>query len=143
MAQAKAEPGTSYKYYDRKTGEVASRRVPLEGSLRRAVERNELFLQYQPIADVRTGAILATEALVRWRRPEFGLMSPDKFIRIADETGLIISNGEWVLREACLQTRSWQDLGFRGLGIPVNVSAVQFAQTQLLTRIKNALIYII
>ncbi|MBI3529219.1 MAG: GGDEF domain-containing response regulator [Betaproteobacteria bacterium] len=141
MSEAKAETGTSYKYYDRKTVELASCRVALEGSLRRAVERNELFLQYQPIADVRTGAILATEALVRWRHPEFGFMSPDKFIPIADETGLIISIGEWVLREACRQTRAWHDLGFRGLGISVNVSAVQFAQTQLLTQIKNALNY--
>ena len=141
MSQAKALPGISYKYYDRKTVEVASRRVALEVSLRRAVERNELFLQYQPIADVRTGAILATEALVRWRHPEFGLMSPDKFIPIADETGLIISIGEWVLREACCQTRVWHDQGFSGLGISVNVSAVQFAQAQLLTQIKNTLIY--
>ncbi len=141
MSQAKAEPGTSYKYYDRKTVETASRRVALEGALRRAVERGELFLQYQPIADVMTGAILATEALVRWKHPEFGLMSPDKFIPIADETGLIISIGEWVLSEACRQTRSWQDLGFRNLGISVNVSAVQFAQTRLLTQIKNVLKY--
>ncbi len=141
MSQAKGEPGTSYRYYDRKTVEVSSRRVALEGSLRRAVERNELFLQYQPIADVRTGAILATEALVRWRHPEFGLMSPDKFIPIADETGLIISIGEWVLREACRQTCAWHKQGFHGLGISVNVSAVQFAQTQLLTQIKNTLDY--
>jgi diguanylate cyclase (GGDEF)-like protein len=141
MSQAKSEPGTSYRYYDRKTVEVTSRRVALEGSLRRAVERNELFLQYQPIADVRTGAIVATEALLRWNHPEFGLMSPDKFIPIADETGLIISIGEWVLREACRQTCAWHDQGFRGLGISVNVSAVQFAQTQLLTQIKNTLDY--
>jgi diguanylate cyclase (GGDEF)-like protein len=141
MSQAKAEPGTSYKYYDRKTVEVTSRRVALEASLRRAVERNELFLQYQPIADIRTGAILATEALVRWRHPDFGIMSPDKFIPIADETGLIIAIGEWVLREACRQTRAWHDLGFPNLGISVNVSAVQFAQTQLLTQIKDTLIY--
>jgi len=141
MSQAKAEPGISYKYYDRKTAEIASHRVALEGALRRAMERNELFLQYQPIADVFTGAILATEALVRWKHPEFGLMSPDKFIPIADETGLIISIGEWVLREACRQTRHWQDLGFRNLGLSVNVSAVQFAQTRLLTQIKNSLEY--
>ncbi len=141
MSQAKAEPGTSYKYYDRKTVEVATHRVALEGALRRAVERGELFLQYQPIADVRTGAILATEALVRWRHPEFGLMSPDKFIPIADETGLIISIGEWVLREACRQTRDWQNLGFSNLGISVNVSAVQFAQTLLLAQIKDTLKY--
>lgn len=141
MSQAKSEPGTSYKYYDRKTVEMASHRVALEGALRRAVERGELFLQYQPIADVRTGAILATEALVRWKHPEFGIMSPDKFIPIADETGLIIPIGEWVLGEACRQTRAWQDLGFRGLGISVNVSAVQFAQTRLLSQIKNTLKY--
>ena len=141
MCQAKAEPGTSYKYYDRKTVEVAAHRVAIEGSLRHAVERGELFLQYQPIADVRTGAILATEALVRWKHPEFGLLSPDKFIPIADETGLIISIGEWVLKEACRQTRKWQDQGFRNLGISVNVSAVQFAQTRLLTQIKDTLKY--
>ncbi|HVY08440.1 MAG TPA: GGDEF domain-containing response regulator [Burkholderiales bacterium] len=141
MSQAKGEPGTSWRYHDKKAVEVAAHRVSLEGALRRAIERGELFLQYQPIADVRTGGILAMEALVRWKHPEFGLMSPDKFIPIADETGLIISIGEWVLREACRQTRAWQEQGFRDLGISVNVSAVQFAQTRLLTQIKDTLEY--
>lgn len=141
MSQAKGEPGTSWRYYDPKTLQVAAQRVSLEGALRRAVDRGELFLQYQPIADVRTGGIIAMEALLRWKHPEFGLLAPDKFIPIADETGLIIPIGEWVLREACRQTRVWQEQGFRDLGVSVNVSAVQFAQTKLLSQIKEALKY--
>jgi diguanylate cyclase (GGDEF)-like protein len=141
MSEAKGEPGTSWRYYDPKTLQVAAQRVSLEGALRRAVDRGELFLQYQPIADVRTGRIIATEALLRWKHPEFGLLPPDRFIPIADETGLIIPIGEWVLREACRQTRVWQEQGFRDLGVSVNVSAVQFAQTKLLSHVKEALNY--
>ncbi|MEO8006254.1 MAG: GGDEF domain-containing response regulator [Betaproteobacteria bacterium] len=141
MSEAKGEPGTSWRYYDPKTLQVAAQRVSLEGALRRAVDRGELFLHYQPIADVRTGRIIAMEALLRWKHPEFGLLAPDKFIPIADETGLIIPIGEWVLREACRQTRVWQEEGFRDLGVSVNVSAVQFAQTKLLSQIKEALKY--
>jgi len=139
MAQAKREPGTSYRYYDRKTVEVASQRVVLEAALRRALERRELFLNYQPIADVQSGRILGTEALVRWRHPENGVVPPDRFIPIADESGLIISIGEWVLNEACAQTRAWHNMGHRNLGISVNVSAVQFAQSQLLGQVRTAL----
>lgn len=141
MSEAKGEPGTSWRYYDPKTLQVAAQRVSLEGALRRAVDRGELFLNYQPIADVRSGKIIAMEALLRWKHPEYGLLPPDKFIPIADETGLIIPIGEWVLREACRQTRIWQEQGFRDLGVSVNVSAVQFAQTKLLSQIKEALKY--
>ena len=139
MTLAKAESGTSYCYHDQKTADVANRRVVLEAALRRAIERKELFLHYQPISDVRSGRIIGTEALVRWRHPEFGIVTPDKFIPIADESGLIISIGEWVLKEACTQTRIWHDMGHLDLGIAVNVSAVQFAQAQLLAQIKNTL----
>jgi len=139
MAQAKREPGTSYRYYDRKTVEVASQRVVLEAALRRAVERRELFLNFQPIADVQSGKIVGTEALVRWRHPENGVIPPDRFIPIADESGLIIPIGEWVLNEACSQTKAWHNMGFRDLCVSVNVSAVQFAQAQLLGQVKMAL----
>jgi diguanylate cyclase (GGDEF)-like protein len=139
MAQAKREPGTAWRYYDRKTVEVASQRVVLEAALRRAVERRELFLNFQPIADVKTGRIVGTEALVRWRHPENGVIPPDRFIPIADESGLIIQIGEWVMNEACKQTKAWHDMGFGELCISVNVSAVQFAQTQLLGQVRNAL----
>lgn len=139
MALAKRQWGSAYRYYDRETGNLASRRVVLEASLRRAVEHGELFLDYQPIADVQSGSIVGAEALVRWRHPEFGVIPPDQFIPIADESGLIIQVGEWVLREACRQTRYWHDAGFDGLSVSVNVSAVQFAQPQLLMQVKNAL----
>jgi diguanylate cyclase (GGDEF)-like protein len=139
MAQAKREPGTSYRYYDRKTVEVASQRVVLEAALRRAIERHELFLNFQPIGDVQTGRIVGTEALVRWRHPENGVIPPDRFIPIADESGLIIPIGEWVMNEACAQTKVWHNMGFRDLCISVNVSAVQFAQAQLLGQVKTAL----
>lgn len=139
MAQAKREPGTAWRYYDRKTVEVASQRVVLEAALRRAVERRELFLNFQPIADVKSGRIVGTEALVRWRHPETGVIPPDRFIPIADESGLIIQIGEWVMNEACKQTKAWHDMGFGDLCISVNVSAVQFAQAQLLGQVRNAL----
>ncbi|MEQ1881527.1 MAG: EAL domain-containing protein, partial [Burkholderiales bacterium] len=139
MTFAKSEPGTSYRYNDRSTAETTNRRVSLEAALRRAIERKELFLNFQPIAELGSGRIIGTEALVRWRHPELGVVAPDRFIPIADETGLIIPIGEWVLREACVQTRAWQKMGFRDLGIAVNVSAVQFAQTRLLTQVKNIL----
>jgi diguanylate cyclase len=139
MSQAKKDPGTSFRYHDQKIAEFAARRLALEAALRRAIERNELLLDYQPIADVHSGRIVGTEALARWRHPELGIVSPDKFIPIADETGLIIPIGAWVLREACNQTRRWHDSGYRELGISVNVSAVQFAQSQLLLQVKEAL----
>jgi diguanylate cyclase len=139
MTLAKSETGTSYRYNDRSTAEITNRRVGLEAALRRAIERKELFLNFQPIAELGSGRIIGTEALVRWRHPEFGVVAPDRFIPIADETGLIIPIGEWVLREACAQTRAWQKMGFRDLGIAVNVSAVQFAQTRLLAQVKNIL----
>jgi len=139
MAQAKREPGTNHRYYDRKTVEIASQRVVLEAALRRAVERRELFLNFQPIADVQTGRIVGTEALVRWRHPESGVIPPDRFIPIADESGLIIPIGEWVMNEACSQTKAWHNMGFRDLCISVNVSAVQFAQAQLLGQVRTAL----
>lgn len=138
-SQAKRKVGTSHTYYDNAMGVDASRRLRLEATLRRAVEHAELFLEYQPIADMRTGNVVGTEALVRWRHPDFGILAPDRFIPIADETGLIIQLGEWVLREACSRTRQWNESGYSKLGISVNVSAVQFAQPQLLGQVRLAL----
>lgn len=129
----------NYKYYVKEMGEAASRRLVLETSLRRAVERGELLLQYQPIVDLKTGNVTGAEALVRWNHPQFGLLAPDKFIPLADETGLIIEIGEWVLRRACMQTRSWHDAGFHPLSISVNVSAVQLGQPQLLNHVAGVL----
>jgi len=129
----------NYKYYIKEMGQVSSRRLVLETSLRRAVERGELLLQYQPVVDLNTGTITGAEALVRWNHPEFGMLAPDKFIPLADETGLIIEIGEWVLHQACGQAKAWHDMGLCSMSISVNVSAVQLGQPQLLNHVANVL----
>ena len=103
-------------------------RLTLENSLRPALEKKQLFLVYQPQMDLATGKIIGLEALLRWQHPELGLVPPDKFIRIAENSGLILPIGEWVLRTACSQARKWQDEGFPAVRVAVNVSAVQFRQ---------------
>jgi EAL domain-containing protein (putative c-di-GMP-specific phosphodiesterase class I) len=100
----------------------------LESSLRLALDKKELFLVYQPQMDIGTGRITGLEALLRWQHPELGLVPPDKFIRIAENSGLIMSIGEWVLRTACSQARKWQEEGLPAVPVAVNVSAVQFRQ---------------
>ena len=139
MSLAKKLWRNNYKYYVKEMGEATSRRLVLETSLRRAVERGELLLQYQPVMDMKSGNFTGAEALVRWNHPEFGVLSPDKFIPLADETGLIIEIGEWVLHQACMQTKSWHDMGFFPMSISVNVSAVQLGQPQLLNHVANVL----
>lgn len=129
----------NYQYYVKELGEASSRRLALETSLRRAVERGELFLQYQPIADLKTGTFTGAEALVRWNHPQFGVLAPGDFIPLADETGLIIEIGEWVLHQACMQAKSWHDVGLYPMTISVNVSAVQLGQTQLLNQVADVL----
>jgi diguanylate cyclase (GGDEF)-like protein/PAS domain S-box-containing protein len=106
----------------------AVERLSLENSLRLALGKKELFLVYQPQMDVATGRINGLEALLRWQHPDLGLVPPDKFIRIAENSGLIVPIGEWVLRTACAQARKWQDDGLPAISVAVNVSAVQFRQ---------------
>ena len=105
---------------------VAAEHVELEVGLRRALDRGELLLQYQPQLSLREGRISGVEALIRWRHPERGLVPPAKFIPLAEETGLIVPIGEWVLRSACAQARAWQQAGLPPIQIAVNVSARQF-----------------
>src|SRR5271170_7326478 len=104
-----------------------SPRIELEADLARALERGELFLDYQPQVDARTGRVAAVEALLRWRHPRRGLISPAVFIPSAERTGLIVPIGEWVLRTACGQSRSWQDAGLAPVRMAVNLSARQFS----------------
>jgi EAL domain-containing protein (putative c-di-GMP-specific phosphodiesterase class I) len=100
--------------------------LSLERSLRRAVERGELRLHYQPQYDVSNRRIVGVEALIRWQHPDFGLIPPGRFMPFAEETGLILPVGEWVLHEACRQGRAWQSQGLAPLRVAVNISALQF-----------------
>ncbi len=117
----------------------ALERMSLKTHLHHAIERDELVLHYQPRIDIAGGRTLGMEALVRWRHPELGLVSPAKFIPIAEATGLIVPLGEWVLREACEQNRRWQERGFAPIKVSVNLSPVQFRQPDLFETVVRAL----
>ena len=140
MYQAKALGKGRAEVFRPRMREDASEREALETLLHGAVERDELRVQYQPIVAMETGRIAGTEALVRWDSPERGTLMPGDFIALAEETGLIVPIGRWVLQEACRQTRAWQDLRGRGdLSISVNLSARQFQHPALRSDILAAL----
>ena len=131
MVHAKQQGGDQYQYYTVAYNIGSSDRLALQTTLRYALERGELQLYYQPQVNLQTGQIVGAEALLRWHHPERGLVSPDKFIPLAEETGLIISIGEWVLHTACKQTKAWQTAGFSSLRVAVNLSSRQFSQIDL------------
>lgn len=131
MYHAKKMGRAHYQFFAPEMNAAAGERLLLEQQLRRALENNEFELHYQPMIDVASDTVVAMEALVRWRSPERGLVSPGEFIPVAEETGLIIPLGAWVLRAACLQNRSWQLAGLPHLRVAVNLSACQFRQKDL------------
>ena len=114
-------------------------RLMLETSLRRALERNELLLYYQPKQDLSRGGISGVEALLRWHHPDLGLLQPSRFIPLAEETGLIVPIGKWVLETACAQNMAWQRQGLPAIRISVNLSPRQFADPNLLNDVRAAL----
>ncbi len=132
MYQAKENGRQSYQFFEHAMNVRAVERQSIEENLRRALERNEFMLHYQPKIDLRTGAIMGAEALIRWEHPTRGLVSPAQFIAIAEDCGLILPIGEWVLREACTQARAWVDAGLPGMRMAVNVSAMQFQNEKFL-----------
>jgi EAL domain-containing protein (putative c-di-GMP-specific phosphodiesterase class I) len=111
--------------------ELATSRLALESNLRRAIQNEEFLVHYQPRVSVDSLAITGVEALVRWQHPHLGLISPSEFIPLAEDTGLIVPIGEWVLRTACLQGKRWRDQGFAPVLIAVNISARQFHDQDL------------
>jgi EAL domain-containing protein (putative c-di-GMP-specific phosphodiesterase class I) len=126
-------------YYSPAMNAKAFERLTLETGLRRALERDELIVHYQPRIDIASGRTVGFEALVRWRHPEFGLVSPAQFIPLAEETGLIVPIGAWILEQACRQTRRWQEAGLPQVRIAVNLSSVQFRQPDLFETVQGAL----
>jgi EAL domain-containing protein (putative c-di-GMP-specific phosphodiesterase class I) len=139
MYQAKQRGRKTYEFFSRDMNAHALERLTLENQLRRAVERNEFVLYYQPRVEVTSGRIIGAEALVRWKHPEHGIVSPAKFIPIAEETGLIVEIGQWVLREACAQIQGWMQQGLPSLVISVNVSSAQFKQRKVWHAVRGAL----
>ena len=120
------ERGNSYQFYSREMNETLSQKRELETGLRKALENGEFELHYQPKVDLQTGRLIGMEALLRWRHPEKGVISPSEFIPVAEETGWIVPIGEWALRKACLQNKEWQNAGLRPVPVAVNISARQF-----------------
>ena len=139
MYQAKESGRQCYKFFKPVMNTQAVERQSIEEDLRRALERNEFKLHYQPKIDIRTGAITGAEALLRWMHPTRGCIPPLKFIRIAEECGLILPIGAWVLREACTQAQLWIRQGLPSTTMAVNVSAVQFRDEHFLESILAAL----
>ncbi|HEY3309256.1 MAG TPA: EAL domain-containing protein [Desulfuromonadaceae bacterium] len=131
MYQAKELDRNNFQFFSREMNIKVLERMLLETSMRKALEREEFFLVYQPQVDVRSGRIVGMEALLRWQHPDMGLLAPDRFIYLAEETGFIIPIGEWVLRTACRQTKAWQDEGLPHVRVAVNLSVKQFDQQNL------------
>jgi diguanylate cyclase (GGDEF)-like protein/PAS domain S-box-containing protein len=139
MYHAKESGRNNYQFFTQDMNTRALERLSLERSLRRAVERGELRLHYQPQYDVRGGHIVGLEALVRWEHPDLGLLPPGRFMPFAEDTGLIVPLGEWVLREACRQNRAWQSQGLPPVRVAVNISALQFRDANFPQTVQGAL----
>ena len=139
MYRAKDHGKNNFQYYTREmNARVEEKLVLLEG-LRGALDNGQFELFYQPKVDLASGGILGVEALIRWRHPEHGMIAPARFIALAEESGLIIPIGEWVLLTACRQARAWRDMGLAPLTMSVNVSPRQFEETRLVERVAGAL----
>ncbi len=138
MYHAKDAGGNGCQFYNTSMNAAAMKRLSLENSLRKALERDEFLLHFQPQIDVTTGAIVGAEALVRWRHPDLGMVSPADFIPLAEETDLIVPIGEWVLRSACAQLRAWRQAGHASLMMSVNVSGRQFRRQQIVQAVDQA-----
>ena len=128
LGEAEQQGANRVEVFDRERGEETKARMELEWMLRRAIDKREFALWFQPEIDLRTGAIIQREALLRWLHPQLGQIAPARFVPIAEETGLIVPLGNWVIREACLEAWKWQHTGDAGIGVAVNVSALQLAK---------------
>jgi diguanylate cyclase (GGDEF)-like protein/PAS domain S-box-containing protein len=139
MYHAKDAGRNNYQFYQPSMNAATMERLALESDLRKALERSELELYYQPQVNYRTSKVIGSEALLRWRHPVRGLLGPHDFVHLAEEAGLLASIGEWVLRTACQQTFAWQQSGYGPMHIAVNLSERQFRQNNMLEIVAKAL----
>jgi diguanylate cyclase (GGDEF)-like protein/PAS domain S-box-containing protein len=139
MYRAKETGRNNFQFFTAEMNERLLERLKIEEALRNAVERGEFVLHYQPQVDLRTGKVIGAEALIRWQHPELGMVAPVRFIGLAEETGLIVPIGRWIIRTACEHNVAWQRAGFDRLRIAVNLSARQFSQPDLVQSIADVL----
>jgi len=139
MYRAKKLGRNNFQFYTPAMNEESLERVRIESALRNALDRNEFVLHYQPQVDLQSGRIVGMEALIRWKHPELGMVPPVRFIGIAEDTGLIVPIGAWVMRTACAQNKAWQDAGLGPLRVAVNLSARQFGAADLIPNIEAVL----
>ncbi|MGZ8288640.1 MAG: putative bifunctional diguanylate cyclase/phosphodiesterase [Telluria sp.] len=140
MYSAKKLGRNNFQFYTPAMNDEAQERVRIESWLRKALERDEFVLHYQPQLDIASGRVVGMEALIRWNHPELGMVAPGRFIGVAEDTGLIVPIGAWVMRAACAQNRAWQDAGLGKLRVAVNLSARQFGSPELLDNIRAVLL---
>jgi diguanylate cyclase (GGDEF)-like protein len=139
MYHAKENGRNNYQFFAPSMNARAVQRQSIEASLRRALERQEFVLHYQPKINLHSGAIVGVEALIRWQHPERGLLPPAQFVPIAEDSGLIVPIGRWVLSEACRQTQAWLQAGLPAITVAVNTSAVEFRAPDFLENIRSTL----
>jgi EAL domain-containing protein (putative c-di-GMP-specific phosphodiesterase class I) len=140
MYHAKENGRNNYQFFEQEMNDRAVGRQVLEGSLRHALERQEFVLHFQPKVNLETGAITGAEALIRWLHPDRGLVPPAQFVPIAEDSGLILPIGQWVLREACRQARAWLDAGLGPMPVAVNISTLEFRSKHFLEGIRAILL---
>ncbi len=139
MYRAKEQGRNTFQFFTTEMNTRALERLSLESALRTALKRNEFLLHYQPQVDMQSGKIIGLEALVRWQHPEQGLVLPDVFIPVAEESGLIVPLGEWVIKEACTQYKCWRDEGLSAGRVAVNLSGRQFVRQDLVSMVRDVL----
>ncbi|MDO7907614.1 EAL domain-containing protein [Paenibacillus sp. JX-17] len=139
MYLAKERGKNNYQFYDAQLMGVSTRKMQLEHAMRRAMQQEQFTLQYQPQVELGKGELVGIEALLRWHHPELGYISPMEFIPLAEETGLIVPLGRWVLEQACRQNKAWQDAGYRAVPIAVNVSVRQMKEEDFVAMVQEVL----
>jgi diguanylate cyclase (GGDEF)-like protein len=139
LFEAKAAGRNTYRFFAEQMNIEASEYLRIRNGLRRALEKGEFVLHYQPQVDLHNGRVVGAEALIRWRHPDLGMVPPGRFIPVAEDSGLIVPIGEWVLREACWQAAAWQAAGLPRMTVAVNLSAIQFKRGNVEQSVSRAL----